>query len=293
MFFVSAGPKVGGAFTFWLDDIEFVNLATISNPRPLLTTQTVDAIAGSPLGLDGATRTVLAVSGVDQAVTHSPRYFDYFSSDPAVATAADGGVQVIGGGTATVTAQLAGVHATGTITLHATLPPATAAPTPTLPASSVISLFSDPYPGVPVDTWSANWNQPGGGIRFADVVIAGNATKRYMNLSYAGIEFKSPPVNATTMTAFHLDAWAPAGTTFKVKLVDFGADGVFGGGDDSESELTYNAASTPAFTSGAWAALEIPLASFTTLAARAHLAQLVISSPDVKIVYVDNIYFHQ
>jgi hypothetical protein len=294
MFFVSAGPKAGGAFTFWLDDIEFVNVPTISNPRPILSSQTVDGIAGSALSLDGSTRTAFAVGGVDQLVTHSSRYFDYVSSDPSVARAGSGTVDVVGAGTATVTAQLAGVNATGTVTVHATLPPATAAPAPTLPAASVFSLFSDVYPdSVQVDTWNANWNQPGGGIRFADVLIAGNATKRYMNLSYAGIEFVSRPVNATAKTAFHLDVWAPSGTTFKVKLVDFGADGVFGGGNDSESELTFNAASTPAFTSGTWAQLEIPLANFAALASRAHLAQLVLSSPDAKIVYVDNIYFHQ
>jgi hypothetical protein len=94
------------------------------------------------------------------------------------------------------------------------------------------------------------------------------------------------------MTAFHTDVWAPSGTTFKVKLVDFGADGAFGGGDDSQPELTFNAGSTPPFSSGDWVPLEIPLTDFTGLLARAHLAQLIISG-DTRTVYVDNVYFHK
>jgi hypothetical protein len=67
---------------------------------------------------------------------------------------------------------------------------------------------------------------------------------------------------------------------------------VFGGGDDSEQELTFNASSTPPLVTGAWVGLEIPLASFTGLAARAHLAQLIVSG-DSGTAYLDNVYFHK
>ena len=289
MFFVSEGPKNGAAFSFWIDDIEFVNLATISNKVPALTTVTLNGIAGTALGLDGYTKTVFTVTGLPVTVTPSPAYFDYITSDSSVALPVAGGVQVVGGGTATITAKLNGISATGAVTLNATLPPLTAAPTPTLPASGVISMFSDAYPNVTVDTWSANWNQPAGVVRVDDISIAGNTTKRYMNLSYAGIDFSAHPIDATAMSAFHLDVWAPTGATFLVKLVEYTSSGAL----SSQSELTFNATSTPAFTSGAWMPLEIPLADFTALTSRSHLSQLVISSPDVKIVYVHNVYFHQ
>ena len=291
MFFVSEGTKAGGAFSFWVDDIEFVSSSAIASKVPTLTSQTLNGIAGSALSLEGATRTVFNVAGSQPVtVTHSAGYFDFVTSDSTVAVPIPGGVQVVGGGTASITAKLNGITATGTVTLNATLPPITAPAAPTLPASSVISLFGSAYAPVPVDTWSASWDQADSAtVRLSD----GHLVKRYTKLVYAGIEFTTHPIDATAMTTLHLDVWAPSGSIFKVKLVDFGADGVFSGTDNSEKELTFNAASTPAFSSGAWMPLEIPLADFNTLAARAHLAQLILSSSDATIVYVDNVYFHQ
>jgi hypothetical protein len=162
-----------------------------------------------------------------------------------------------------------------------------AAPTPTLAAADVISLFSNAYTNRPVDTWSASWDQ----ADVADVLIAGNTTKVYTNHVYAGIEFTTQTVDATAMTHFHMDVWIPAGTVFRVKLVDFGPDGLFGT-DDSESELAFDGASTPPLATGQWVSLDIPFANFTSLVERAHLAQLILSG-DTRTVYVDNVYFHR
>jgi hypothetical protein len=170
--------------------------------------------------------------------------------------------------------------------------PTTPAPTPTFPASDVISLFSNAYTNVPVDTWSAVWDQ----ADVADVQIAGNDTKLYTNLVFAGIEFISQTVDATTMTHFYMDIWTPDPTAlpavFRIKLVDFGADGAFGGGDDTEHELTFNANSTPALQTGNWIRFDIPLTNFTGLTTKGHLAQLIISG-DPNTVYIDNILFHK
>jgi hypothetical protein len=126
----------------------------------------------------------------------------------------------------------------------------------------------------------------------ADVQVAGNAAKKYSNLTYAAVEFTGTNVlDATAMTHFHLDVWAPAGTNFRVKLVDFGANGSYGGGDDKEHELTFTSGSTPAFAPLAWSSLEIPLTSFVNLTTRAHLAQIILAG-DVGTAYVDNVYFH-
>ena len=166
--------------------------------------------------------------------------------------------------------------------------PESPAPTPLWDAETTISLYSDAYDNVPVDTWSADWD-------VADVehiAIQGDSTLRYTNLSYAGIEMGSNPIDATEMTHFRMDIWTPDfiadSTVFRVKLVDFGPDGSYAGGDDTEHELTFMA---PTLVTGSWVSLDIPLQDFANLAERAHIAQLIISG-DPNTVYVDNIMFY-
>jgi len=176
-------------------------------------------------------------------------------------------------------------------------PPATApseaAPAPSHAADSVISFFSDTYTDVTVDTWSASWDQ----ADVEDVNISENAIKKYTNLTFAGIEFTSQTVDASDMTHFRMDIWTPDPTgdpaALRIKLVDFGADGVFGGGDDSEHEISLTAASEPtALATARWVSFDIPLSEFDSLAARDHVAQLIISG-DPNTVFVDNVYLRR
>ena len=166
--------------------------------------------------------------------------------------------------------------------------PVTAAPNPQEAAENVISLFSNVYTDVFVDTWSATWDQ----ADVSDIQIAGNDTKLYTNLNYAGIEFTTQTIDASSMTYFHLDVWTADDTSspnlFKVKLVDFGTDGVFGGGNDVEHEITFD---ENTMQTGAWVSLNIPMVDFTNLVTKEHLTQLIVSG-DPNTVYVDNIYFY-
>jgi hypothetical protein len=163
--------------------------------------------------------------------------------------------------------------------------PTVAAPTPTVPSSNVISMFSDAYNNVPVDTWSAVWDE----ADVTDVLIAGDSTKLYTNLNFAGIEFLTNEIDATAMTHFHMDVWTPdptaAPAVFKIKLVN---DVL---GSLSEHELEFTAASTPPLVTGSWISFDIPFSDFANLAARDKLGQLIISG-DPNTVYVDNIYFY-
>ena len=165
------------------------------------------------------------------------------------------------------------------------------APTPSVDADNVVSLYSDAYDDVTVDTWSADWDQ----ADLEDIEIQGNATKKYSNLVFAGIEFTSQPVNASEMTHFHFDLWTPDPTAdpsaLRVKLVDFGADGTFGGGDDTEHELALTAGSDPPLATGSWVSYDIALSDFSGLASTGHLAQLIISG-DPNTLYIDNVYLH-
>ncbi len=169
--------------------------------------------------------------------------------------------------------------------------PPGAAPTPTVAPSDVISLFSNAYMNVPVDTWSADWDN----ADVSDVQIDGNDTKLYTNMVFAGIEFISQTIDATNMTHFHMDIWVQAPTTapslFKIKLVDFGADGAFGGGDDVEHEITFDLNGFPSVGAGEWLGFDLPLSDFTGLTTRGHMAQIVLVS-DPNKVYVDNVYFY-
>jgi hypothetical protein len=168
--------------------------------------------------------------------------------------------------------------------------PTEAVPTPTHSADKVISLFSDAYTNVTVDTWSASWDK-------ADVntiAIAGDSVQYYSNLTHAGIEFTSQTIDASGMTHFHMDIWTPDSTdlpkVFKIKLVDFGANGVWdGGGDDVEHEVALDA--NAGLTTGSWVSFDLPLTDFTGLTTQSHLAQLIISG-DPNTVYVDNVYLY-
>jgi beta-glucanase (GH16 family) len=158
----------------------------------------------------------------------------------------------------------------------------TPAPTPTRAAANVISLFSNAYTNRTVDTWSAGWDN----ADVTDTLISNNATKIYSKLVFAGIECTANVINATAMTHFHIDVWNQNSTNFNIKLVDFGANGVYQGttNDDTEHELSF----TPAV--GSWVSYDIPLSNFTNMTARGHLAQLILVGSNSK-VYVDNIYF--
>ncbi|MGH1363484.1 MAG: hypothetical protein ACRBF0_08005 [Calditrichia bacterium] len=170
--------------------------------------------------------------------------------------------------------------------------PTVPAPTPTVPAADVISLFSNAYSDEPVDTWNAGFSQ----ANLDDIQVQGNDTKLYTGLAFAGVEFTSQTIDVTMMTGFHIDIWTPDPTAlpaaFKVKLVDFGPDNTFDGGDDTEQELSIDANSTPALGTGSWIGIDIPMSSFTGLTTRSNLAQLIISG-DPNTVYVDNVYFYK
>jgi Bacterial Ig-like domain (group 2) len=176
--------------------------------------------------------------------------------------------------------------------------PTVAAPTPTNPIPNVISLFSG---GAYTDLAATNWNIYNGGTLYSEVMIGGNATQKYDNLGYSVSEPTN--INATSATTLHVDVWTTA-ADFKIKLVDFGANGVYNGPgmvDDTESELSFDPTNLPILTNpNGWVSLDIPLGNFTTLAARAHLRQFIISTSITAggrilappAFYLDNIYFY-
>ncbi|MBK9151044.1 MAG: T9SS type A sorting domain-containing protein [Saprospiraceae bacterium] len=163
--------------------------------------------------------------------------------------------------------------------------PLTAAPNPTRNPANVISMFSDVYANVPVDTWRTDWSS----AVLEDITIQGNPTKKYSALDFVGIETVANQLDITNMTHFHIDVWSADFTFFGVKLVDFGANGAFGGGDDVEHQVNFN---MPA--QAQWVSLDIPLSAFTGLTTRRNIAQLILvgQPTGANTVYVDNVYFY-
>jgi len=135
-----------------------------------------------------------------------------------------------------------------------------------------------------VDTWMAPWSM----AQVSEIQLSGNDTKRYDAMNFAGIELLgNNQLDLSNMTHFRVDYWTPNMSAFNVKLVDFGANGQYAGGDDSESELSY------ALPTEAWHTLEIPLSSFTGLTSVNQFSQLIFSgTPSGSgTVYIDNVLF--
>jgi len=163
--------------------------------------------------------------------------------------------------------------------------PETAAPTPTQDAQDVISMFSDMYSDISVDTWLTPWSA----AVLEDIEIQNNPTKKYTFLDYAGIETvtNSIDLESTGMSYLHIDFWTPNSTAFRIKLVDFGGDG-FGGGNDSEAELEF----TPVISE--WNSLNIPLEEFAGMN-MSDISQFVISSnpSGQSTIFIDNVFYYK
>lgn len=154
--------------------------------------------------------------------------------------------------------------------------------------TSYISLFSDQADDVTVDTWRTSWSQGD----YEEVTFDGRLTKHYTNLDYIGIETVANQLDITNMTHFHLDVYTDNATTFKVKIVDFGPNGIYDGpgvADDTEHEVIFEN-----IAQNQWVSLDIPLSDFENLANRKNIAQFVLAAIPAGSanVYVDDIYFH-
>lgn len=168
----------------------------------------------------------------------------------------------------------------------ATEPTAAAPAPPARNAADVVSLFSNAYTNVAVSSWRTDWSV----AVLDEVTIAGNAAKKYSALDFVGIETNPAFVDATGMTHVHIDVWSADITSFGLKLVDFGANGAYAGGDDVEHQVNFTA---PA--KGVWVSYDIPLSDFTGLTTRAHLAQyILVGQPSgATTIWIDNFYFYK
>lgn len=335
LFFLADGDAAApGEYSLWFDEVRFERLGTITNPRPALRADSIRSFAGVQRRIRDA-RTTFDVGGVDQVVDHDPGYFTFKSSDPAVATvSADGTIRLLASGNATITAKLGSVDVAGSVVVDVQVPdPTGPAPAPTRPAGDVIALFSNAYPAITVSEWSTTWDT----AESFDLRIAGDDVKVFQfdavdlpGEPFVGIDFQHDLVDAVAagMTHIHLDVWIPGAFFSRVKLVDFGSDGVYTSGDvpdvtpcdpqaperdisqHSEAILHFDPATVDVTTAwNAWIPVDIALSRFgqadfsgDCIRSPEHLAQLILSVPNeqpfyglpaVERAYVDNVYFYR
>ncbi len=164
--------------------------------------------------------------------------------------------------------------------------PTDAPPTPTQEAGNVISIFSDTYDDVAVNTYRADF----GAAEFSQETIAGNEVLRYGNLSFTGIEMlgeNALDLVDADITTLHFDYWSPNSSAFQIKLVDFGGDGFEPRENNTESELRRF------LPTGEWVSVDLPLGLFAGMN-MTDISQIIISSvpSETSTVYLDNIYFY-
>ncbi len=300
LFYYSAGPQDGKGFTFWIDEVKFESLGNISSPTGVILNGedqvNSKAETGDKISISGFQASSTLPTGVKQTVNISKNYFTFSSSNASVAGVNEAGeVSIVSAGTTTITASIGDNKATGSMeitSIGAPVAPTVAATAPpTRDAIDVVSLYGNTYTNQTVNTWNTRWQFSTTDEFFIEV--EGKDVIRYRDLNFVGIEFKDPTVNVSAMSTFHMDIWTPdpvvAGSEFKIKLIDFGADGIFGGDDDTEHEVTIPSAS---LASENWVSLDIKLSDFTNLTSRSNLAQMVLSG-NLPNMYVSNVYFYR
>ncbi len=196
-----------------------------------------------------------------------------------------------GSATVVVTSQNGTVTKTYTVNYVVSGPNAAAPTPPARPAADVISLFSNAYANVPVDAWSATWDDSS----ISDIQVSGNDTKKINFTNFLGIDFSAAGhhLDLTNFTRFHMDIWIDSsvdlvGKVFNLKLSQWGGTTA----EVSALELPLNTGTTPALVKGQWLSIDVPLTAWSNNANRNDIAQFVITS-NIPTVYFDNLYFHK
>lgn len=295
MFFYSEGPENNKGYTFWVDEVKFEKLGTISYQSASIlngNNKTITSFVGVNNKIDGLTAAYSMPNGATQAVNLTPYYFNFKTSNTAVASVDQlGNVNTIGSGSSVITATLGGNTANGSLTINSS-GSFVHAPVPTQPSNKVISIFSDAYTNVPVDYYNGYW-APYQTTQSADFTVNNDHVLNYTNFNFVGIQSSNPTVNASLMSTLHFDFYFPnaiaSGANLKIQVVDFGADGVYGGSDDKTGEYTIAGTS---LASQVWKSFDIKLTQFTGLSTKAHIGQIVFVGTNISGFYADNIYYY-
>ncbi len=294
---VPNGNEIG--YTFWIDELRFENLGTIAQLRPAI-------FSGEDFieqGFVGSTRLITdlgatfnAPTGENITVVPAPGYFDFSSSNTNVAFVNELGlIQIVGEGTTTITGQLNGVSAEGSLSLEVLGSFVGAETPPERDPSDVISIFSDAYTNVNNLNFAAFNDQ---NVQIETQNFNGDQIVTYDNLSFVGLGWDGTE-DVSGMTHLHVDVQlsSSANPVFTVQLIDFGANNADGGGDDTGGGFTIPSSE---LIEGAWVGIDIPINAFTEATAGGfagspnlnNIARVALVSNGNSFV-IDNIYFYR
>jgi hypothetical protein len=298
----------GKGYTFWIDELRFEKLGTISKPRPTIANgvnKTINSYNGITIPLTDLKATFNLPSGLNQVVFPAIAYFVFKSTNPNVASVNNKGqITVLGTGTTVITANIGGaldpvtnqfvggIDSTDSITINSQ-GVFTLAPTPTLNPNRVLSIFSDAYTNVPVAYYNGFWT-PGSTTGSADFNVNGNNILNYTNFNYVGIATSNPTLNCSAMTKVHFDIYipnsVPTNFDFLMSIEDWGPNQVDNGSpnDDTRQQLFVTRAQVQANT---WVSIDRNV----TLANRNNIGLIImenINGSSLSNFYIDNLYFY-
>jgi hypothetical protein len=152
--------------------------------------------------------------------------------------------------------------------------PTVPAPTPTLPANEVISIFSNAYTPLPGVNLNPNWSQA---TVVSFVVIQGDTVMKYGGLNFQGTELnQNLNLVSAGMQYIHIDFWTANSTELNFFLIS--------PGPNQES-----VALIPPGTTEEWISVDIPLSDFEPTVNLTEVFQLMFTGNGT--IYLDNIYF--
>ena len=297
LFWFAAGTQGtnGSGYALWFDEIKFEKLGNVGTPTATIfngANTSVQAFVGSTLPITGLTTVFNLVNGQDVSIASAPAYYNFISSDTAVASVDELGIVTIkANGQAEITATFAGKAAAGKLQIGSSgaLP---TAPTPTHPQANVLSLFSDAYTAATLINYAPGF---GGSSTTTTVVETGNGqVLDYKTNNYTGIMFNEDPLDGSTMGFLHLDVYVQnSGGTIGIQIRDIGGNKSletdvntgFPQGDDKDYRQDITG-----FISGAWKSFDIPLGG-DIANQKSNLGALIITGGPNFIL--DNIYFYK
>ncbi len=285
LLYFAANPINGNGYSIWLDDVKFEKLGTVSHPA--IKDSTITCFGGKST-MGNLIESFSLPNGDIQKMVVASSYFNFVSNNTAVATYANDTINVLGAGTAKITAN----EATGGLTIKSYgLPIA-----PTANASNVISLYSDVYTNSTKTDIYTIW------LPYQTTVVAEVKSGSEKIIHYTKFNFVpvilTGTLDITGMTSLHLDIFTTntviANTKFEVQIKDFGTNGTEDTSDPS-SNIVVTMASNPKFLTSSWVSVEVPLPS-----TKAHIGWICFKNDDVLAanggltdVFVDNVYFHK
>jgi hypothetical protein len=295
MFFYSANTDStdGKGYSIWFDDVKYEKLGTIklSNPGTINSGAdgTVSDLESGDYAISSCTGVFNLPTTAFQKVVYAAGYLTLTSSNLSVATVSKQGYYtVVGKGSTLITAALNGTSLTGSYLVNSiglVVTPKTSATTPTLAASSVVSLFSDAYTNMTVDSWNPYYSGSTA-VTSSRVINGTDNILRYSTLNWVCILFNSNYINASTagLTYLHIDVWTPDTSTNQLilKLHDYA----------TATEGSYTYPST--LTANQWTSIDVPISSFSGLSGTTELGMIILASSSGTLnIYMDNLYFHK